>query len=185
MSLLLNLVRSRIPRSGGDPRILGTGPSSLRPADRLGRALGWFSIGLGLTELFAPRCVTHTLGMQGSEGLVRAYGVREIGSGMMSLSTEKQAGLWSRVGGDGMDMLTLISAYRADNPKRRNVGLALVLVAGITMLDVVGAQSTTEMQKRTRGGRRDYSDRSGFPKGPPKIRRNPKPASAEMKSSAA
>ena len=33
---------------------------------------------------------------------------------MMSLSTDKQVGLWSRIAGDGLDLATLFSAYRSD-----------------------------------------------------------------------
>ena len=37
-----------ITRSEGDPKVERKGPSSLTGADRLARALGWFSVGLGL-----------------------------------------------------------------------------------------------------------------------------------------
>ena len=43
----------------------------------LSRGLGWFSIALGLTELFGARRLTKALGMEGQEGLVRAFGARE------------------------------------------------------------------------------------------------------------
>jgi len=69
---------SNIVRTKGDPKIIAGGPSLKRPADQLARALGWFSIGLGVVELLAPRRVTETLGMEGSETLVRAFGIREI-----------------------------------------------------------------------------------------------------------
>ena len=75
-----------------------------------GRGLGWFSIGLGLVELLAPGRVTRTLGMQGSEGLVRAAGLRELGHGVLSLSTERRLGLWSRVAGDALDVVMLMPA---------------------------------------------------------------------------
>ena len=39
---------SNIARSKGDPKVLHSGPSSLGAADRLAKALGWYSIGLGL-----------------------------------------------------------------------------------------------------------------------------------------
>ncbi|MGG5820272.1 hypothetical protein [Falsiroseomonas sp. HW251] len=156
---------SNIARSEGDPKILRSGPSSRGNADELARALGWFSIGLGLAELFAPRQFTRALGMEGSETLVRSYGLREIGHGILSLSPDKTTGLWSRVGGDALDILTLATAYRPDNPKRDNVGLALAAVAGITLLDVVGAQAVTSRHRRTGGDRQRYRDRSGFPQG--------------------
>jgi hypothetical protein len=156
---------SSIARSEGDPKVLRSGPSSLGSADQLAKALGWFSLGLGLTELLAPGHITRALGMQGKEGLVRAFGAREIGHGLLTLSPDKQVGLWSRVAGDGLDIITLMGGLRHDNPKRENVVTALALVTGITLLDVIGAQSTTVRHSRNRGERRLYHDRSGFPNG--------------------
>ncbi|MFL6798350.1 MAG: hypothetical protein ACJ8F3_13150 [Xanthobacteraceae bacterium] len=151
-------------RHEGDPRVLQSGPSSLSGSDRLGKALGWFSLALGIAEMVAPERITRALGMRGKEGLVRAYGAREIASGMLCLSTERQAGLWSRVAGDAVDVATLAAAWRQENPKRENVATALAMVAGVTLLDAVAAQSTTS--RHARGGqRRLYYDRSGFPKG--------------------
>jgi len=160
MTYISNLVRSE-----DDPKVLRTGPSSLTAPDRLGKALGWFSLGLGLVELLAPHRITRALGMEGQEALVRAYGVREISSGVLSLSTEKYLGLWSRVGGDGLDIATLLTALRDDNPKKENVTTALVMVAGITLLDVVAAQATTTRHSRQSGDRNIYRNRSGFPAG--------------------
>jgi hypothetical protein len=156
---------SNIVRSQGDPKVLRAGPSSLTAPDRLGKALGWFSLGLGLAELLAPNYITRALGMEGQEALVRAYGAREISSGMLSLSTEKSLGLWSRVGGDGIDIATLMTALRDDNPKRQNVATAIAMVAGITLLDVVAAQGTAARHSRKGGNRYIYRDRSGFPHG--------------------
>ena len=62
---------------------------------------------------------------------MRSYGAREIAAGVLSLSTEKQAGLWSRVAGDGLDVATLVSGLRNDNPQRNNVAFALMMVLGI------------------------------------------------------
>jgi hypothetical protein len=103
--------------------------------------------------------------MEGQEALVRAYGAREIGSGMLSLSTERTLGLWSRVGGDGIDIATLLTALREENPKKQNVTTALAMVAGITLLDLVAAQVTTVRRSRNGGDRYIYSNRSGFPEG--------------------
>src|SRR3954462_7853181 len=92
---------SNIARSHGDPKVISTGPSSLGASDRMARNLGWFSIGLGVLEILAPERVTRTFGMEGREGLIRAYGFREVAAGMLTLSTEKKTGLWSRVARDG------------------------------------------------------------------------------------
>ncbi|MFC7551316.1 hypothetical protein ACFQU7_01900 [Pseudoroseomonas wenyumeiae] len=48
--------------------MLSTGPSSLAAPDQMARGLGWFSIGLGLMELFAARSLARSLGMQGQKG---------------------------------------------------------------------------------------------------------------------
>ena len=161
---------SNITRPAGDPKIIETGRSSLGAPDQLSRALGWFSMGLGLMELLAPRRLTRALGMEGNEGLVRAYGAREIGSGVLSLSVDKEKGLWSRVAGDGLDFVTLLTALRPSNPKRSNVGVALMMVVGITALDVFGARTVTARHSRGGGTRQRYRDRSGFPHGLEKAR---------------
>ena len=91
--------------------------------------------------------------------------MREIASGILSLSIDKQVGLWSRVAGDGLDIATVMGGLRDDNPKRDNVAVALAMLLGVTLLDVIGAQSTTARHSRNRGERRLYRDRSGFPRG--------------------
>ncbi|WP_132253322.1 hypothetical protein [Methylobacterium segetis] len=156
---------SNIARSKGDPKVIHSGPSSLGTADRMAKALGWFSIGLGMTELIAAERITRALGMEGKEALVRAFGVRELGHGLLSLSPDKHVGLWSRVVGDGLDIATLMKAMRHDNPKRDNVGIALAAVLGVTLLDIISAQGVTARHSRPRGRLRSYRDRTGFPQG--------------------
>src|SRR3954454_21665768 len=109
---------ANIARSKGDPKVISTGPSSFGASERMARNLGWFSLGLGAMEILAPGRITRALGMEGQEALVRAYGFREVAAGMLSLSIEKRAGLWSRVAGDGLDIATLAAAFRDDNPKK-------------------------------------------------------------------
>ncbi|MFC5068021.1 hypothetical protein [Flaviflagellibacter deserti] len=164
MNALANL-SSHIARSPGDPKIVRSGPSSLSGADRLARALGWFSIGLGIVEVIAPGAITRTLGLQGKESLVRAYGVREIASAIPTLSFDKQVGLVSRVAGDLLDVATLAPALRPENPKRDNAAIAMALIAGITLLDIAAVTAVSATHSAGKGRRRDYSDRSGFPKG--------------------
>ena len=74
-------------------------------AHSMARRLGWFSIGLGLAEVLAPRALTRGLGMEGNEELVQAYGLREIVTGIGILSSDQPAPwIWGRVGGDALDM---------------------------------------------------------------------------------
>jgi hypothetical protein len=166
MNFVTNIAAvTNIARSEGDPKIIRSGPSSLRAVDRLGKGLGWFSIALGVAELVAPKRITRALGMEGKEAIVRAYGARELASGILSLSPDKQIGLWSRVAGDGLDAAALMTGLRDDNPKKQNVEIAMLMIAGITLLDIACAQGITARHSRNNGGRRMYHDRSGFPKG--------------------
>jgi hypothetical protein len=156
---------SNIARSQGDPKVISTGPSSFGASDRMARNLGWFSLGLGALEILAPERITRALGMEGKESLVRAYGFRELAHGVLTLSIEKKVGLWSRVAGDGLDIATLMGALRDDNPKKGNVAIGLMMVTGITLLDVATASEVGTRHARQVGSRRMYYGRTGFPKG--------------------
>ena len=156
-------------RFDGDPRVLEAGPGSRTGADQLTRALGWLSIGLGVTQLLGPRKYARALGIEGGERAVRATGLREIGHGVLTLSTERRAGLWSRVGGDALDLGMLGAAMRTSS-KRGHVAWAIALVAAVTLLDLLAAQTQTARGSRRAGSDkdaepRDYGDRSGFPQG--------------------
>ncbi|MFG7490783.1 hypothetical protein D8770_24055 [Methylobacterium sp. DB1607] len=189
---------SNITRSEGDPKVIRSGPSSRGVPDSLAKGLGWFSLGLGLTQLLAPQRITRALGMQGKEALVRVYGAREIGSGILSLSVDKNLGLWSRVAGDGLDIATVMTALRPDNPKRDNVVVALALLVGITAVDLIDAQASTTRHSRAAGRRRSYRDRTGYPRGikasrgaardfntPPDLRHAPPLAAVSQRASTA
>ena len=139
--------------------------------DALARGLGVFSIGLGLWEVLAPRSLTRMLGMEGNEGLVRAYGMREIAAGIGILTSEDPTGwIWGRVAGDGLDIATLVTGLEGDNPKRNNVALALAAVAGVTALDVYCGQQLSSESKEPLPPMRDYSRRSGLPRPPQQMR---------------
>lgn len=133
-------------------------------ADTMARGLGWFSIALGMAELAMPRTLTRTLGMQGSERLMSAYGLREVATGIGILSArDPMPWIWGRVAGDALDLGTLATALDGGNPRRENAGLAFATVLGVTALDVICATSLS-MKPRRRGPVRDYSDRRGMPR---------------------
>ena len=135
------------------------------PAGKLSHQLAYFSIALGALELFAAPKLTRMLGMRGKEDLVRAYGVREIVKGVGILSSSNPTPwLWGRVAGDALDLATLAAAY-PNNRKRTNVAIAIANVATVAMLDVMAAQQMGAIYQRQRMPARDYSDRSGLPRG--------------------
>lgn len=156
---------SGIARSPGDPRVERKGPNSLPAADRLARVLGWVSIGFGVAQLAAPGRIARRLGMEDKQGLIRAYGVRELASAVPTLSIDKPIGLLARIGGDMLDLGTLRLALRRDNPKRNNAAIATAVIAGITLLDIVAYTGTKAAHRREPDSARDYSDRSGLPRG--------------------
>ncbi|MGY2047685.1 DUF4267 domain-containing protein [Methylobacterium sp. JK268] len=144
---------------------------SRRTADTLAKGLGLFSIGLGLVELLAPRRLTRTLGMPGFEGVVQAYGVREIANGVALLVTHDPAPwLWTRVGGDALDLATLATGLDDDNARKSHVLVAFAAVAGVTVADVLCAKAFEEQRETHRGPFRDFGDRSGFPRPPQAMR---------------
>jgi hypothetical protein len=139
---------------------------SLTAADRVARGLGWFSIGLGLAEIVAPGRLARSLGLEGRETLVRAFGAREIGAGVGALSADPAPAIWSRVGGDLLDLGTLAVGLRnGDGEQRRNAGIAIAAVLGVTVADILTATKLNRERAEDRGEKRDYSDRSGFPGG--------------------
>jgi hypothetical protein len=137
----------------------------------LARGLGWFSIALGAAEVIAPGRLAELLGMEGQERVLRAYGVREIATGIGVLAAENPAPwIWGRVAGDALDLATLARGLDEDNPNRRNVGVALAAVAGVAALDVLCGRQLTRAQEEDAAPARDYSDRSGFPRPPQEMR---------------
>ena len=135
----------------------------------LARGLGWFSIGLGLTEMLMPRMLTEQMGMQGKESLLRFYGAREMAAGIGILMSDNPGPwVWGRVAGDALDLATLATGLDEQNPRKGNVAIALAAVAGITALDCITAKTLTS-SSRSRAVP-DYSDRRGLPRPPEEMR---------------
>jgi hypothetical protein len=124
-------VRTRLPDEFA-------GDSSPQP---LATFLGLFSIGLGLAEVLAPRQMADRTGVR-YPGLIRAFGLREIATGLAILADRRPAGwLWGRVAGDALDLAALGAAYAEGNPDdRRKAAVAAAAVLGVTALDVLCAQ---------------------------------------------
>lgn len=108
---------------------------------RIAKGLGYFSIGLGLAELIAPRWLGRLIGAgEEHKKLLQMFGVREIAAGVAILASPRPAkGLWARIAGDVLDLAALVAALR-DSPQRGRVAGALGAVAGVSALDVFTAQ---------------------------------------------
>lgn len=116
-------------------------------------ALGFFSIGLGIAELVAPRLIGNLAGARVSANVIRLYGMREIATGVGLLMAWKRGPwLWGRVAGDALDIASV------QRPA------AMVALAGVAALDIATATAVTREENRPPRLLVDYSDRSGFPR---------------------
>jgi uncharacterized membrane protein len=113
-------------------------------AERRAKGLGWFSIGLGLAQIGAPRSVARFIGINDNDetrNTMFAIGLREITSGIGILSQRRPAGwLWSRVGGDLMDLALLGKAMSSDENDKRRLAAATAAVFGVTVMDFLTGQ---------------------------------------------
>lgn len=119
-------------------------------AKRLAKGLGWFSIGLGLAELLAPRAIANISGVSNKHtALIRLYGLREIGSGITIFAQEKPTeGVWSRVVGDALDLVSLGVAATRPDAKMGRVAFATANVLAVTALDVMCAMQLSNGKNR-------------------------------------
>jgi len=111
-------------------------------AEQIANGLGWFSIGLGLTEIFAPKGLARFIGTEGKHtALIRMMGVREVLAGIGILTTRRPSGwVWARVAGDAVDLACLGVALMSEDSDKAKVCLATTAVAGVTALDIYDAQ---------------------------------------------
>jgi uncharacterized membrane protein len=79
--------------------------------------------------------------------LLRAFGAREIASGAGILAGRRPTNwLWSRVGGDAMDLAVLLRAFARRHTSRARLASATAAVAGVTMLDVVSSRQLSRQE---------------------------------------
>jgi hypothetical protein len=143
-------------------RVLPTRP--VGPMRVPARALGWFSIGLGLAELAMPRRLASIAGAPDAPRLTRAYGLREIGTGIGILtSKDPSPWLWGRVAGDVLDVATVgAGLVTRRRPMRTLASIAMLL--GVAYVDMAVAEKAPPKRKLEKRSLRDYTSRSGFPK---------------------
>lgn len=131
----------------------GGGDGRQGAEERLAKALGWFSVGLGVPQVLVPGRVNRLIGVDDTRrnrAMMRAVGVRELGGAAGILDRPRPAGfLFARVVGDTMDLLLLGAALRGKGNARRRVGAAAVAVAGVAVLDVIASAKTSRSSDPT------------------------------------
>jgi len=120
---------------------------------RLTQGLGWFSIGLGLAEIFAPGPVSALIGVRDrtkTRTILRLYGLRELAAGIGILSRPRPAGwLWARVAGDAVDLTSLVKALDGRRNDRGLIAFGITSVVGVTIADVYCARALDEQRRQT------------------------------------
>jgi hypothetical protein len=110
-------------------------------AVRISRGLGWFSIGLGLTQILAPRQLSRLIGVGDRQPVMRAMGARELAHGAAILTWPRAgASVWTRVAGDALDLGLLGSAFASRNVNRARVAAAAAMVLGVAVVDFLTAR---------------------------------------------
>jgi uncharacterized membrane protein len=124
--------------------------------ERRARGLGWFSVGLGLAQIGAPRTIARLIGVDDSEktrNAMFAIGLREITSGIGILSRPRPAGwVWSRVGGDLMDLALLGKAVNSDENDKGRVAATTAAVLGVTVLDFLTSKALSQKSNGRENG---------------------------------
>lgn len=121
-------------------------------AAQLAKALGWFSIGLGLAQILAPRRMSSLIGAQPHPGVLRAVGAREIVNGIGILGQRRQSNwLWTRVAGDAMDLALLGMAARSRASRRGRLNIATAAVAGVAVLDIISSMENARRERVEQG----------------------------------
>ena len=142
-------VAREVPRERRGRQVVWRRGSRSGPG-QLARGLGWFSIGLGLAEVAGARAVSRMVGMRDTAGnrlLLRALGARELASGAGILAGRRPTNwLWSRVGGDAMDLAVLLRAFARRHASRTRLASATAAVAGVTMLDVAASREYSKRE---------------------------------------
>jgi uncharacterized membrane protein len=140
-----------------EPVNLWYGPKDVshrRPRDAAERravGLGWFSIGLGLTQLLAPRSVARLIASSDgarARGTMRLLGLREIAGGVgILMQPRPNTFLWGRVAGDIFDLALLTDQMLTHRRGSVRLGLATATVLGVTALDVKTAMDLTRARR--------------------------------------
>jgi len=123
-------------------------PAQLRSAvrtmggrDGLNRSLGLFSIGLGLTQLLAPKALGRAIGVGDQSTIMRLCGLREIATGVGLLSGKAPAAFsTSRVIGDVMDLALLGASLGSPQANPARIAAAATAVASVTAVDMYASK---------------------------------------------
>jgi threonine dehydrogenase-like Zn-dependent dehydrogenase len=125
--------------------------------------LGWFSLGLGAAQLLAPGALNRLAGIHddaAARAAQRLVGVREVGAfaAIMAGRPRPVLALWSRVGGDLIDLALLGRAWEHKRESAPRLALTIGNIAAVTGLDAYAAIRHT----RAKGRREPKAEGNGY-----------------------
>ena len=116
---------------------------------QLAKFLGGFSLCLGAAELVWGRQITGALGLPVPNGVVQAFGAREVMAGFTVLAhPDAVTPIAGRIGGDAMNVAVLGAALMGNNRHRPRALLALAAVLGVMLLDFAAAAALRQRGSR-------------------------------------
>src|SRR4051812_12503875 len=124
-------------------------------AEQLARGLGFFSLGLGLSEFLAPRAIAKISGIdEKNTGVIRLMGLREIlhGLGIFTQGKRPAEAMWARVAGDALDLAALGAAFASPKSGKGRLAFATANVLAVAALDLICAQQLSSNNSTSMGG---------------------------------
>ncbi len=119
-------------------------------AETIGRAIGAASVTFGIFDmLMAPKLGKGIgAGEQMGGRLFRLAGAREVATGVAGLiSPASAAPVKWRLAGDIFDLAALAYIAAPANPRRKMAFMALGIVAGVALMDGLGARALGRSRK--------------------------------------
>jgi uncharacterized membrane protein len=105
--------------------------------EQIARGLAWFSVGIGIAQILAPRAIAKISGVPVPPALVVACGVRELACGI-GLLTQDEAAPWvrARIAGDALDLAALGGGLLVPGADRRRIGVNAAVIGAIAAVDI-------------------------------------------------
>ena len=141
-------------RGGGERR---QGALTNVNEEQLARGLAWFSLGLGLAEVLAPRGIAKIAGIRegrDNDNFIRLMGLREIAHGVAIFAQGRRPAeaVWARVAGDALDLAALGAAFTSKESGKARLAFATANVLAVTALDVLCARQLSAQDETASEG---------------------------------
>lgn len=119
-------------------------------AEKIGRAIGVASLAFGMTDMLLGKRFGRGIGAGSEMGgrLFQVVGAREVATGIAGLlAPSSPKPIQWRLAGDAFDLAALAYIAAPANPRRKMAFVALGIVAGVALADILGARALTKEKR--------------------------------------